>query len=44
MPVDYSDPNLSHRHKGHAIEQLAEDWLSQQGADAGGTQLHPARR
>ena len=31
MPVDYSDPNLSHRHKGHAIEQLAEDWLSQQG-------------
>lgn len=31
MPADYADPNLSHRHKGHAIEQLAEQWLCQQG-------------
>lgn len=31
MPTDPNDPSLSHRHKGHAIEALAERWLSQQG-------------
>ncbi len=28
---DYNDPALSHRHKGQAIEALAESWLSAQG-------------
>src|SRR5690606_33769552 len=31
MATDPNDPALSNRHKGHAIEQLAEHWLSQQG-------------
>ncbi len=31
MPADFNDPALSNRHKGHAIERLAEDWLTQQG-------------
>ncbi len=31
MNKDYSAPGLSRRHKGHAIEQLAETWLSERG-------------
>src|SRR5690554_427611 len=31
MNKDYSAPSLSRRHKGHAIEQLAETWLSERG-------------
>lgn len=29
--ADYQDPNLSRRHKGHAIEQLAQSWLNERG-------------
>lgn len=29
--MDYDTDGLSHRHKGHAIEELAERWLSAQG-------------
>lgn len=31
MPEDYANPKLSRRHKGHAIEQVAESWLSERG-------------
>ena len=31
MPADFNDPELSHRHKGHLIERLAEEWLCRQG-------------
>lgn len=31
MLHDYNDPNLSHRHKGQAIEREAESWLTAQG-------------
>lgn len=31
MDMDIQQPGLSHRHKGHAIELLAERWLEQQG-------------
>lgn len=31
MPIDPHDPSLSRRHKGHAVEQLAERWLSERG-------------
>ncbi len=31
MPEDYTSPDISRRHKGHAIEQIAESWLSERG-------------
>ena len=31
MSEDYTSPEISHRHKGHAIEQIAESWLSERG-------------
>lgn len=29
--MDFTNPDLSHRHKGHAIEYLAQLWLEAQG-------------